>query len=54
LIDALIAHLSPITTKLNHLLADQAYLNKILSENTQKARAVAAPVLSDTMKIMGF
>ncbi len=54
LTDLAVAKLSPITTRITELLNDKAELDKILREGSEKANAVAAPVVKETMEIMGF
>ena len=54
LADVAVAKLSPITMRMNELLADPAEIDRILAKGGEKARAIATPVLAETMKIMGF
>ena len=54
LADVAVAHLSPITKRLNDLLADKAEIDRILARGADKAREIASPVLKETMDIMGF
>jgi tryptophanyl-tRNA synthetase len=54
LADVAVAHLSPITTRLNELLDDKAEIDRILASGAEKARAIAEPVLRDAMDVMGF
>jgi tryptophanyl-tRNA synthetase len=54
LADVAVAHLSPITKRLNDLLADKAEIDRILARGADKARGIATPVLEETMGIMGF
>jgi tryptophanyl-tRNA synthetase len=49
-----VAHLAPITTRMNELMDDTAMLDEILHKGAERARAVATPVIAETMKIMGF
>jgi tryptophanyl-tRNA synthetase len=49
-----VTHLSPITARLNELLSDRAEIDRILEQGGEKARAIAAPVLRETMGLMGF
>ncbi len=46
--------LSPITTRMRELMADTATLDAILKRGAEAARAIASPVLGDTMKRVGF
>jgi tryptophanyl-tRNA synthetase len=54
LADALVAHLAPIRTEMNHLLQDPGALDAALRRGAEKADAIAAPILARTMDIMGF
>lgn len=54
LADVAVAHLAPITGRLNELLADPAEIDRILARGNDKARSIATPVLRDVMDIMGF
>jgi tryptophanyl-tRNA synthetase len=54
LADLAVAKLGPITKKMNELLADSGEIDRILAAGAVHARAIAAPVLADAMKIMGF
>ena len=53
-IDLAVTRLSPITARMNELLSDPAQIDASLREGGEKARDIAAPVLQETMKIMGF
>ena len=54
LTDVAVAHLSPITTKMRELLADEAYLDGVLAEGSQRAREVATQTLNEVKDIVGF
>ncbi|MCE3232873.1 MAG: trpS [Rickettsiaceae bacterium] len=54
LVDALIAHLSPIRAKLLKLNEDNKYLDSILEKGTTKAREIAASNIKEIKDIMGF
>ncbi|HEY8190089.1 MAG TPA: tryptophan--tRNA ligase, partial [Micavibrio sp.] len=47
-------HLTPITAKMNDLLAHPDKIDRILASGAEKARSIAAPVLEEAMDIMGF
>jgi tryptophanyl-tRNA synthetase len=49
-----IARLSPITKKMQALLADKATIDKVLIDGAERARALANPVLAQTKRIVGF
>ncbi len=45
---------TPVATRMRELLSDKAELDRQLAEGAERARAIAVPVLDDTMKLMGF
>jgi tryptophanyl-tRNA synthetase len=49
-----VSKLAPMTARMNALLADQGEIDRILMRGAERARAIAAPVLQETMAIMGF
>ena len=46
--------LTPITGRMSDLLAHPDKIDRILADGAEKARAIAKPVLQETMDIMGF
>jgi tryptophanyl-tRNA synthetase len=46
--------LIPIGQRMRHLLTDPAELDRLLARGTERARAVADPVVAETKKIVGF
>jgi tryptophanyl-tRNA synthetase len=54
LIDVAVAHLEPITTRMNHLMNEPDEIDKILSKGADKCRAMSEPMIEKTMDIMGF
>ncbi len=54
LADLAVEKLAPITRRMNELMGDTAELDRILAKGAERARAVAEPVVGETMKIMGF
>ena len=54
LVDVAVAHLAPITARMNELMADPAEIDAILQAGNEKARAMAGNVLSEVSEIMGF
>lgn len=54
LADALVAHLSPIRERMVKLLADTSELERILQKGTERARAVAEPVMREVKQAIGF
>jgi tryptophanyl-tRNA synthetase len=54
LADLAVAQLAPITKRMTELMADKGEIDRILADGATKARAIAAPVLKETMEIMGF
>ena len=54
LADLAVEKLSPITARMRELMADHATLDAILKRGAEAARAIAGPVLDETMKRVGF
>ena len=54
LADVAIAHLEPITSRMNELMQDPAQVDAVLARGAEKARSIASPILGDVHKIMGF
>ena len=54
LADLAVAKLTPIVTEIRKLQADQAHVDAVLADGAVRARAIAAPILRDVRKIVGF
>ena len=54
LADVAAAVLGPITAEMQRLLADPGTIDAILRRGSEKAGAIAAPILADTQRLMGF
>ena len=54
LADSLIQVISPIRSEINNLLNNQDELNVILADGTEKAAAIANPIIEEVYKIVGF
>jgi tryptophanyl-tRNA synthetase len=54
LADLSVAKLAPITAEMNRLLADPAYIESVLVDGAARAQAIAAPIMRDVKKIVGF
>ena len=54
LTEAAVAALGPIAERMNALLADPAALDAILKEGADKAKSIAAPILAETRRLIGF
>ena len=54
LADLLVAALSPVGEAMRRMLADPAEIDRILAAGADKARALAAPTLEETRRIVGF
>ena len=46
--------LAPIAGEMNRLLADPGYVEAVLKDGAERARALAQPVMRDVRKIVGF
>ena len=54
LADAIIAHLDPIQKRYREVIADEAYLNKVLADGQEAADIVAEGTLKRAKEAMGF
>ncbi len=46
--------LAPMGMEMRRLLDDRAYIDKVLANGAERARAIAAPIYQDVKKIVGF
>lgn len=53
-VDVAIAHLEPITSRMNALMDDPAQIDEILQKGNAIANAKTQPVIKEVMDIMGF
>jgi tryptophanyl-tRNA synthetase len=54
LADLTVAKVAPVADEMRRLLGDTAELERILRDSAAKARAVAAPIMEDVKKVVGF
>jgi tryptophanyl-tRNA synthetase len=54
LIDLAVAKLGPLGSEMKRLMADPGYIDRILAEGSNRAAAIAGPVLGEVKKIVGF
>ena len=54
LADLTVAKLGPITAQMRRLLADPAEIDRVLKDGAAKARAIAAPIMEQVKKTVGF
>jgi tryptophanyl-tRNA synthetase len=54
LADLAVEKLGPIGAEMRRLLADPAEIDRILAAGAERARAVAAPVVADVKRLVGF
>ncbi|SEM71997.1 tryptophanyl-tRNA synthetase [Palleronia salina] len=54
LADLAVAKLAPITDEMARLMQDQAEIDRILARGAERARAIAAPILDETYRIVGM
>jgi tryptophanyl-tRNA synthetase len=52
--DLAVSKLSPISTEMARLMQDQGEIDKILHRGAERARAIAAPILDETYRIVGM
>ena len=49
-----VAKLSPISAEMRRLMADPAEIDRILHSGAARARAIAAPIVAEAKKLIGF
>ena len=49
-----IAALAPVSARLRELVADPAEIDRVLADGAERARALAAPILAETRRVVGF
>jgi tryptophanyl-tRNA synthetase len=54
LTDLAVAKLSPITAEMNRLKADPGHIDAVLRDGAGRARAIAAPILAEVHRVVGF
>ncbi len=54
LADLMVETLAPVTQNMRRLMADPAEIDRILADGSERARAIAAPILAETRKIVGY
>jgi len=54
LADLAVAHLAPITERMRGFMADEAELDRILKAGGEKANAIAAPIMDEVRRRVGF
>ena len=54
LTDILIAEICPIGHEMKKLISDPSYIDSILLDGSEKARAISRPILAETKKIIGL
>ncbi|MCE9521043.1 MAG: tryptophan--tRNA ligase [Alphaproteobacteria bacterium] len=52
--DLIVAKLVPIADEMRRLLSDPAEIDRLLKKGADEARALAAPVLADVRRVVGF
>ena len=54
LADLAVAKIAPINDVMIRLKADEGYVEKVLIAGAERAAAIAAPIMNETKKILGF
>jgi tryptophanyl-tRNA synthetase len=54
LTDLAVSVLGPINAEMKRLTADPAYVDSVLKDGAERARALAAPVLREVQDVVGF
>ena len=48
------AKLTPIAAEMRRLVADPAEIDRILKDGAHRARAIAAPIMAEVRRLIGF
>ena len=54
LADLAVAKLTPIAGEMRKLLDDPAEIDRVLKSGTERALAIAVPIMSDVRRLVGF
>jgi len=54
LADLVVERLAPVSASMRRLMADPGEIDRILEDGADRARALAAPVIAETRRIVGF
>ncbi|MBV9693409.1 MAG: tryptophan--tRNA ligase, partial [Alphaproteobacteria bacterium] len=54
LADLTVARIAPIADAMRRLLADEAEIDRILRAGAERCRALAAPVMAEVKRVVGF
>jgi tryptophanyl-tRNA synthetase len=54
LVDLAVAVLGPIGREMKRMMADPAEIDRVLARGTERAQAIAAPILAETQRVMGL
>ncbi len=54
LADLAVSVLAPVNTEMRRLLDDEAHLDGVLANGSQRAAAIAGPILDDVKRVVGF
>ena len=54
LADLTVAKIAPVADEMRRLLADEAELDRILKDSAARARAIAAPIMAEVKRVVGF
>ena len=48
------ARLAPVSETMRRLIADPAEIDRVLAAGAEHARGIAAPILAETRRLVGF
>lgn len=54
LADVAVARLTPVNAEMRRLVSDPAEIDRILKDGSERARAIAEPILAETKRLVGF
>jgi tryptophanyl-tRNA synthetase len=54
LVELAVARLGPLASEMKRLMADPAHVDKVLADGSNRAAAIAGPIVAEVKKILGF
>jgi tryptophanyl-tRNA synthetase len=54
LVDVAVDKLAPMTTEMSRLMGDLSYIDSVLADGAERARAIASPIFAEVKKIVGL
>ncbi|MCA8902879.1 MAG: tryptophan--tRNA ligase, partial [Hyphomonas sp.] len=54
LAEIMVGHLAPITARYREIMADPSEIDRILADGAERANAIAAPIMEDVRRAVGY